>query len=342
MPAERIGPGAMPVFVRDVTVNIGDLMSDYDDDFDSWVEEIVGEEDQDKHDGEDETLAADEAVSDEMSAQDESVDDGHSEGEMPNDQRDASDDEDTKTDTKPDTKPDDAIDDAIDDGFVPKSVVKKVRHERREIARERDRLQRELDAAQAKLDANNQQLSYYQKQATDAGADEYTPPPTELTDDLLERVRDGDTDAIAQALAIRQREQQEMSKEVPVDTPEDGHWTTRVTDEVVIDQLESWSDAAEAGDKRGQAVWAKAVEVSNQVLSDPANQALSPDEIGAKIVEQTKQSFTRSAVEATVQPGEDQMPESLSTAGGSGAEPDNDLLGLEGDELIAALDAMVD
>lgn len=299
---------------------------DEDLDFLEFVDDVAGS-DQDTHDGLDETAAHDEGHDQgAMPDQDESGADDYPDGEMPDDDRGAVD----------ETQDDES------DAFVPKAVVKKVRHERREIARNLAKAAKENKALADQKAQLEKQLAYYRAQAEEVGVDEYQEPPNELTDELLERVRDGDTDAIAQALAIQRAMQQPKSNDQGAEPePSSGHWTEQLSDDSVTDQLEAWSDGYEAGDARSRKAWETAIEVSKQVMSDPNNQSLSPDEIGAKVVALTKRSIAGRVVdEQTSGDGDDRMPESLSSAGGSARKSGpTSLLGLEGDELIAALDA---
>ena len=306
-------------------------VNDDDQEFEDFVSEIIEDDSDFEPDalkGDDDTLLDAETAGDAISKQDEALGNDDPDGEMPGDDA-------VKSEGEHKAKQD-------DNEYVPRKVLQKVRQERRDASRDAAQARRDAAEAKAQRAEAEERLAAYEKQMADSGI-EYVPPVTEFSDDLEQRMRDGDTDAITDAVKIISNQGRAAdSAEQSVDQAEP-HWTEAITDAGVVDQLEAWSDAAQVGDEAGTARWGLAVDVSNEVLSDPNNQNLSPDEIGAKIVTLTKDRLVTAAaevVERQVGGDEDRMPESLGSAGGGNQAPKSDLLGLDGDDLIAAIDKM--
>lgn len=239
--------------------------------------------------------------------------------------------------------------------YVPREVVRKVRHERREAVREREQFRKERDQFQQEAAQLRQQMEHFQQQGKAHGV-ELKPMATEISDELIQAVGEGDPTATAEALRIMRgmvgkqaahkppAERQTVQQERPAEHGSaSGHWTESLQDDGVRDTLEEWSETAEAGDQAAQKRWAIAVEVSKAVMTDPANRTLEPDDIGRKVVSLTNQKVREAAAARINQQGREQarMPESLSSSpGGRNHAPAgaDSLLGLSGDDLIAALD----
>lgn len=245
---------------------------------------------------------------------------------------------DQTTATKDETKSQEQVDKPDLEGYVPKEVVKKVRHERREAEKLVKQTQRELDELR-------QKLAYYEQQGKQAGI-EYKPPKTEITPDLMQLVKEGDPDAIGEALEIlsRQSKTNTTANQTIAQSPDapynnSGHWAENLTDIEVQDVLEEWNELAQSGDKIAQQRWAMAIQASQEVINDAKHSNSSPDEIGKAVIALTRSKIQAAAASKVNQAKTSKpMPDSLS--GASASSNSQNLLGLSGVDLIARLDAM--
>ena len=307
--------------------------------FEDFVNKVTG----------DETAApTTETDKSEMPEQKEVADKASDKSEMPNTEQEADKGKqaDTSNADEADDKADtDKTDSSSTDGnkppeHVPYARFQKVRTASREVERNLLKANKELEELRAKNQAYQSKIALAESEGV-----ELRELPNEIDDDLIKRVEEGDPDAMADALRVMrgQGKQQVPTTDVQPSESQDDSWVNQLTDNGVKDTLEDWHYESQESDL-GKQRWNIALEIDESVRSNPDYQSFTADEIGNKVIELTNAKLLELAKskvqeQASKEPEED-MPESLSGSGGNHSQGDNALLGLSGDDLIAAIDQM--
>lgn len=223
-------------------------------------------------------------------------------------------------------------------------ALQQERHLKREAVRQAKESQREAEELRKQLAAINRQM----EEAKESG---YEPREVvnEITADLIARMRDGDTDAIADYAEIQQRQAtQRVSAGTQADdrpeseqSPNDP-FALQSSDsgKQILNTLQDWSDDASQG--IGSFAWDTAQAVEAELLKDPKYSRVSPEVFYKTLVDRTQEQL-KAAVQSKVKSSESRMPDSLSAVGVTGSVDSDPLAmmeSLEGQELLDYIEKM--
>lgn len=327
--------------------------AEYGEEFEEFAADILGDDD---------TLTTDEAADGAMLDVVETDNTDVIESEMPDSDQVSDDenlkDEKTKTDTdKEDVKVDSGKDENADikkddtattavkpPEMVPYERFSKVRQGGRVAEDYLKTANSENQKLKQEIDALKNQLQHTERHAKAEGLElpEYS---NEITDELLDRVEEGDPAAVRAALEIERRARESGGQAAPVEQQNTDSWVNHIKDDAVLDTIDDWeADMSEAGDKR----MAIAEQVEKSLWSNPENRSLPADDFGKLLIEQTNAQFIADAGEIVdkqieEKTTEEKLPDNLGGGGAANAvlEGDDALMNLEGEELIAAIDKQI-
>lgn len=263
-------------------------------------------------------------------------------GEMSDQEADAVDADSNRNAEKDDDKQGADSDDEVTDNRT--KALQQERHLKREAVRQAKESQREAEELRKQLAAINRQM----EEAKEFG---YEPREVvnEITADLIARMRDGDTDAIADYAEIQQRQAtQRVSAGTQADDRSESEQSPNDpfalqnsdSGKQILNTLQDWSDDASQG--IGSFAWDTAQAVEAALLKDPKYSRVSPEVFYKTLVDRTQEQL-KAAVQSKVKSSESRMPDSLSAVGVTGSVDSDPLAmmeSLEGQELLDYIEKM--
>ena len=229
------------------------------------------------------------------------------------------------------------------DGDKPDGYRKAVVHHRRRAQQAEAQLQQEREQREA-LAAEVAAMKTQLAQAKQSGF-EPRELPNEVTPEMLQAVREGDPDAIADVTELLLRQRAPVATPVPVASEQQqaaglDPLALRGTEhQPVLDTLMEWRDDAQDG--LGNVAWDTAVAIEAALRNDPQYSHVSTEVFYKTVVERTRERIQQGGKLKAAQQlagSADKMPESLSAAGsgvrGGEIDPVSQMMNLEGQALV--------
>ena len=228
------------------------------------------------------------------------------------------------------------------DGDKPDGYRKAVVHHRRRAQQAEAQLQQEREQREA-LAAEVAAMKTQLAQAKQSGF-EPRELPNEVTPELMQAVREGDPDAIADVTELLLRQRAPVATPVPVASEQQAAGldplALRGTEhQPVLDTLMEWRDDAQDG--LGNVAWDTAVAIEAALRNDPQYSHVSTEVFYKTVVERTRERIQQGGKLKAAQQlagSADKMPESLSAAGsgvqGGEIDPVSQMMNLEGQALV--------
>ena len=228
------------------------------------------------------------------------------------------------------------------DGDKPDGYRKAVVHHRRRAQQAEAQLQQEREQREA-LAAEVAAMKTQLAQAKQSGF-EPRELPNEVTPELMQAVREGDPDAIADVTELLLRQRAPVATPVPAASEQQAAGfdplALRGTEhQPVLDTLMEWRDDAQDG--LGNVAWDTAVAIEAALRNDPQYSHVSTEVFYKTVVERTRERIQQGGKLKAAQQlagSADKMPESLSAAGsgvqGGEIDPVSQMMNLEGQALV--------
>lgn len=155
------------------------------------------------------------------------------------------------TTSKPDEKTGQPDENSFEPKTVPLSALKNERQKRQEAQQKLDEISQEKQELSKKVNELEQELSWVKRKAEREGI-EITQRPTTLTQEHIDKIRDEQGDAVADALEIQMQQPPPPQPQSNDETHEQNQVVEKALQE---SGLSEWRDLADSGIKEYQDLW---------------------------------------------------------------------------------------